>query len=263
MKTNFVYLLLIGLLISSCSTGDNSGDANSASSLFPLSNGNYWTYNVDAQVDGRDSLYVKGDTIITSVSYKKMKTKQMARGFFSNSLRNNGVRINGSTVKLTGGLSFDLGLTAPLSFAVQDFVILKNNAAQNEVLGTVTGTFNQTVATYPLTFDYTVKSIADGSMASLTSNGDTYTDIQKTKVVVSLKISSTTTIPGTTFPITVVVLSQQDVVTSTQYYAKNIGMVYAETNITYQLNSIPNVSLPIPQSGSQNVKEYLDTYLAN
>jgi hypothetical protein len=187
----------------------------------------------------------------------------MARGFFSNSLRNNGVRISGSTVKLTGGISFDLGLTAPLSFAVQDFVILKNNAAQNEVLGTVTGTFNQTVATYPLTFDYTVKSIADGNMASLTSNGVTYTDIQKTKIVVSLKISSTYNLPGSTFPITVYVLSQQDVVTSTQYYAKNIGMVYAETNINYQLNSIPNFTLPIPQSGNQNVKEYLDTYLAN
>jgi hypothetical protein len=40
-------------------------------------------------------------------------------------------------------------------------------------------------------------------------------------------------------------------------------MVYADTNLSYQLNSLPNVDLPIPTSGSQNVKEYLDTYLAN
>lgn len=263
MKTNFVFLLLIGLMISSCSSSDASGDENMATSLFPLTNGNYWTYDVDAQLDGRDSLYVKGDTLISPLTYKKMKTKQIASGFFSNSLRNNGVRINGSLVQLTGSLSFDLGFSSPLSFALQDFVILKKNAAQNEVLSTVSGSFNQTVGTYPLTFEYTVKSTSDGSLSTFTSNGDTYTDLQKTKVVVSLKVSSTTTIPGTTFPITVVVLSQQDVVTSTQYYAKNIGMVYADTTISYQLNSLPNITLPIPQSGNQNVKEYLDTYLAN
>jgi hypothetical protein len=40
-------------------------------------------------------------------------------------------------------------------------------------------------------------------------------------------------------------------------------MVYADTTISYQLNSLPNITLPIPQSGNQNVKEYLDTYLAN
>jgi ABC-type lipoprotein export system ATPase subunit len=82
-------------------------------------------------------------------------------------------------------------------------------------------------------------------------------------VILSLKATSTTVIPGTTIPITLVLLSQQDVITSTQYYAKNIGMVYADTNLSYQLNSLPNVDLPIPTSGSQNVKEYLDTYLAN
>lgn len=263
MKTNFVYLLLIGIFISSCSSTDDSSDGASATSLFPLTNGNYWTYDVDAQIDGRDSLYVKGDTLISSLTYKKMKTKQIASGFFSNSLRNNGVRINGSLVQLTGGLSFDLGLTTPLNFAVQDFVILKKNAVQNDVLSTVTGSFNQTIGDYPMTFDYTVKSISDGNVATFTSNGKTYNDIQKTKVVVSLKVSTTTTIPGTTFPLTVVVLNQQDVVTSTQYYANTIGMVYADTNITYQLNSLPNITLPIPESGNQNIKEYLDTYLAN
>jgi hypothetical protein len=263
MKTRFIYLFICGLVLASCSSSSGEDDANAATTHFPLSNGNYWTYDVDAQIDGRDSLYVKGDTTIRSKAYKKMKTKQIAMGFFSNSLRNNGLRVNGSLVQLTGSISFDLGLTTPLAFGVQDFTILKKNAAQNDVLSTVSGTFNQTVGTYPVTFEYTIKSIADGTMTSLTSNGDTFTDIQKTKIIVSLKASTTSFFPGSTIPLTAYILSQQDVITSTQYYAKNIGLVFADTNITYQLNSLPNVVLPIPTSGNQNVKEYLDTYLAN
>jgi len=263
MKTRFIYLFICGLVLASCSSSSSEDDANAATTHFPLTNGNYWTYDVDAQIDGRDSLYVKGDTTISSKTYKKMKTKQIAMGFFSNSLRNNGLRVNGSLVQLTGSISFDLGLTTPLAFGVQDFTILKKNAAQNDVLSTVSGTFNQTVGTYPVTFEYTIKSIADGTMTSLTSNGDTFTDIQKTKIIVSLKASTTSFFPGSTIPLTAYILSQQDVITSTQYYAKNIGLVFADTNITYQLNSLPNVVLPIPTSGNQNVKEYLDTYLAN
>lgn len=266
MIQRFFYLLLFSITIISCSSSDDnniSNDSGNATTHFPLSNGNYWVYNVDAEIDGRDSLYVKGDTTINAKTYKKMKTKQLATGFYSNTLRNNAVRINGSLVQLTGAVSFDLGLTDPLSFAVQDFTIMKKNGTQNEVLSTVTGSVNQVVATYPMVFDYTIKSIADGTMTSFTSNGVTYTDIQKTKVIVSLKITTTGTIPGTTIPLNVVVLSQQDVVTSTQYYANNIGLVYADSAITYQLNSLPNINLPIPQSGNQTVKEYLKTYLAN
>ena len=78
--------------------------------------------------------------------------------------------------------------------------------------------------------------------------------------ILNLKITTTQTIGG--FPVTVTVLSPQDVVTSTQYYAKGIGMVHTNTNITYQLQEFPGVTFPFPSSGSQTQQEFLDTYVA-
>jgi hypothetical protein len=40
-------------------------------------------------------------------------------------------------------------------------------------------------------------------------------------------------------------------------------MVYTDTNITYELESIPGVNLPIPSTGSQLQEEFLDTHVMN
>jgi len=77
----------------------------------------------------------------------------------------------------------------------------------------------------------------------------------------NLKITTTQVVSGITVPITL--MNAQDVVTSTQYYSKNIGMVYANTLINYQLNSIPGVTLPIPSSQTATQEEFLSTYHLN
>ena len=59
-------------------------------------------------------------------------------------------------------------------------------------------------------------------------------------------------------------MSAQDVLVSTQYYSKDIGMVYNLTNINYNLNTLPTGNpLTIPQSGSQTQEEFLDVYQIN
>jgi len=109
-----------------------------------------------------------------------------------------------------------------------------------------------------------VKSVADGSQSSLTSNGNTYSDITKTKVILNLKITTEQTITGFPNPIEIPIMAAQDVLVSTQYYSKNIGMVYNQTNISYTLNTLPpQFQLPIPSSGSQTQEEFLDVYQVN
>lgn len=266
MKNIFFLLgVLAVLFLTSCSNNiDVIADDGSTipTTFFPIANGNWWTYKVQTQLPHflRDSLYVKGDTLIDGIIFKKMKTKFAPNGFYTAILRNNGVRIKGSSLKLSGSIAISTGLPSPIVFSVADFTFFKENGIQNEVIGTSSGTFQQTIQGYPLTFAYTLNSYFDGSVASFTTTTNkSYTDIKKTKVVLNLKI--TYTLPG--IGLTATLLQPQDVVVSTQYYAKNKGMVYATTDINYILSSIPGLTLPIPSSGSQNQKEFLDTLMTN
>lgn len=265
MKLLFASFLMV--FLTSCSNNDDTtGEDNSPATTFlPLTNGNYWVYDVDNQgTITRDSIYIANDTVINTVTYKKMKTLALPTGFFGTSLRNNGVKIDGSKLVLTGNLDVNFGLTLPLSLSVTDFIFFKENAATNEILSTQSGTINQTVQNYPLTIDYTLKTICEGSMPTfLSSNGDNYTDIKKTKVVLNMKITTTQTVPGLPVPLVVTIMNAQDVLTSTQYYSKNVGMVYSNTLINYQLNSIPGVTLPFPSTGNQSQEEFLSVFHLN
>lgn len=267
MKLKLFFLLSLSLFCLSCSSDDSATEDNGEpSTSLPLTSNNYWTYDVfnhetanTPESFARDSLYVGNDTLINSIAFKKMKTLGFANGFFSGTLKNNGLRIDGSKVKISGAVNFTTGLPTPLSFPVSDFIILKENAATGEELSVVNGSFEQTINGYPLTFEYILKSIADGSQSSLNSNGITYNDITKTKVVLNMKIS--TVFSGFSVPI----MNAQNVLVSTQYYSKNIGMVYNNTQVTYNLIDLSgfNITLPIPQSGSQTQEEFLDVYLIN
>jgi hypothetical protein len=269
MKFKFLIALALVTVLSSCSSDDNSGDNgdNIATNYLPLETGKYWTYRVvGAALPQKDSLYVANDTVINAKTYKKMKTLNQPIGFFSNSLHNNGLRKEGSSLLVSGTAGLDLGNALPINFSLNDFVIFKENALANDQLSSVPGVINQTVSGYPLTINYTMTSTALETLTSFSSpDGKVYTDVKKVKITLNLTISTLQTIPGTTIQIAVPILNPQDVVTSIQYYSKNIGMVYTNTITSYHLQDLSQygVTLPIPQDGSQTQGEFLDTHSAN
>ena len=261
MKYRLLFAITFLTVLISCSTDTN---ADSETNFMPLSIGNYWKYNVATNGQSmRDSLYISNDTTINTKTYKKFKTRNAPAGFFSNSLNKNGLRKEGSTLLLTGTLALDFGVGVPINFSVSEFVIFNENATNNQQLGSVSGSINQTIGTYPLVIDYTLKSIAIESLPSYTSNGHVYSDVKRVKTILNAKITTTTTVVilGIPTPFVTTILNSQDVVVSNQYYAKNIGMVYTNTLINYQLNSLPGgTTLPIPSTGSQSQDEFLDVY---
>ena len=269
MKIKILLSFAIITLLFSCSTNStdipetNTGSDNSPQTNYlPLALRNYWKYRVltDA-VSQTDSLYVSNDTTINTKIYKKFKTRNMPIGFFSNSLNKNAVRIEGSKVLLTGSLAFNFGVALPINLSVNDYTIFQENASNNQILGSVSGTINQTVQNYPLAIDYTLKSTSIETLATYSSNGRVYTDVKKVKTVLNARITSTITVSGIPFPVVLSILDPQDVVTSYQYYSKTIGMVYTNTVINYRLNSLPNgITLPLPSSGNQTQEEFLETY---
>ncbi len=268
MKTKLFLIAFSVAILASCSSDNSSGNASTANYL-PLTDGNYWTYKVTTigqSTINRDSLYVANDTVINTKTYKKMKTLAIPFGFYSNSLRNNGLRKENDAIYMTGNAGLNLGAVLPIDLSVSDLMIFKESATLNQQLGSVSGVINQDFQGYPLVINYTLKTTALETLPSYTSENNTvYTDIKKVNITLNLKVSTTVTVPGLPLPVSLVLLDPQDVVVSIQYYAKNIGMVYTNTLINYHLVDLSTlgVTLPIPQSGSQTQNENLDTYLVN
>lgn len=268
MKKIILPVLFASALFLSCSDDDSSGQNTNdgtptptpvTADYIPLDNGNYWVYDVQSQTaSGRDSLYISGTEVISGKTYNKFITPETPFGFFSNSLYTSGLRQDGDKLLLTGNAQFFFSQELPVNIAVSDFIIFKESAANGEVLGSVNGTLNQIVDTYNLQVNYMLSTKAKETLASYTIGGKTYSDVKKVETVLNLKITSPFVISGVTYNATV--MNTQDVVVSTQYYAKNIGVVHVETDISYNLVNVPGVTLPVPQSFSDHQEEVLEKY---
>lgn len=264
-----IHIFTFLLLLNSCSNSDLSdGGENIPEPVFniPMNTGNWWTYNVIANgTSTRDSLYISGDTIINTNTHKKFKTKNnISSGFYSSSLRNNGVKKENNKLLLSGNLSINQLQALPISIVLdlQNFIIFKSNATLEETLSTKTGTFQQNMNNTPLTIDYTLTSLGGQSFTTFTSpNGTNYSDVKSTKIKLNLKITSVQFIAG--FPVTITYLQPQDVMTSTLYIAKNIGMVFSNTDTNYNVTQAVATQLGISTTNTQNQKEYLHTYNVN
>ncbi len=258
MKNKLLLLALAFGFLASCSTSDESNPV-AETNFTPINVGNYWVYNVTGSdnLTGRDSLYVSNDTVINTNTYKKFKTLALPVGFYSNSLRGNSVREMDGKLLLTGGAGVNVGDALPIELELTDFVVFDKNATANQQLASVSGTIQQDLQGFPVTINYTLKSIAEADLPTFTApDGTDYTNVKPVKTILNLTVSSS--FGG--FPINI--LPNQDVLTSMQYYVDGIGMVFANTNITYQLAdlSLLGIALPFPSSGTQNQQEVLDNY---
>ncbi|UOK41672.1 MULTISPECIES: hypothetical protein [Flavobacterium] len=275
MKNRILLLTAVfsGLLLS-CSSddsntgnnGNNGGDDNPDTPSFsiPLTTSKFWTYDIvqEGIPDTRDSLYISNDIIIEGNTYKQFKTRDdMATGFYSSSLKNNGVRELNNKLLLSGDLSLageGQGLPIELDLSLLDFVIFKKDATLNEILSAKSGSFQQDFNGYPLTITYSLKSKGGESLSSFTSpneDHDVYTNVKTSKIV--LNVSIKTEIGG--YPI--MVLQPQDVVTSVQYLSDGIGVVYTNTVTTYTLTQAAATMLNnVPRTNTQTQEEFLDTH---
>lgn len=263
MKLNKLFLTIFALSFAFISCSDDN-DSDNVDFNIPLTNGSFWVYRVTGQdFVTRDSLYVANDTIINSNTYKKMKTREVQpAGFYSASLRNNGLRKSNNKLLLSGNLAIsgDLQLPINVDLNLSDFVIFDANASLNQQLDTKNGVIQENFNGIPLTINYNLKAIAGESYPTFTSpNGEQYPNVKS--VVFRLNVSISATLPG--IPLPIPVLSSQDVIVSTQYIAEGIGMVHANTIYSYSINSTISEEIGIPESSSQVQQEFLISYQIN
>lgn len=262
MKLKQLFLLGLVSFAISCSNSDDSSENPTIAFNLPLETNNYWVYDVDFTTGtSRDSLYISNDTLINGVTFKKFKTKETpAAGFYSSSLRENGVRKDGNKLLLSGDLAVGGGQNLPvdIDLALDNFVIFQANASNNQELDSKSGSFQQTVNNIPITVNYTLKSVAGETLDSYTTlNGDTFTNIKKTKIVINASATANFNI------LVLPVLNSQDILISNQYIAENVGVIFTETTFSYNIDSAIATQVGIPATNTQNQTETLDSYMVN
>lgn len=264
MKKNFV-LLILGILLVSCSSDDSNEPVNndvSTGDYLPLTTGNMWTYNVQGGLQtGTDVLGITGDVNLSGTTYKKFQTEGPALGFYSSTLNNNGVRKEGDRLLITGAAMMSIIENFPLTINLNSFTMLDESAANGAVLGTVSGTVPYPYGGYTFNFNYTLTSTAMSHMATYTApNGETYTDVKPVMIKVNLSVD--TVLSGGGFNIPVTIMPAQDVVVSTRYFAKDIGAVYSTTDIHYELADFSSfgIQLPLPETMDTEQTETLIDY---
>lgn len=265
MKTNHYLFIALAALAASCSNDDNNNNGNNNpdgnGSYIPSEQGNYWVYDVENDMlDGRDSVYIANDTIINSLTYTKIKTKNQPLGFFSNALNNNAIRHADGKTYLTGTAALGFAEELPLDLSLNDFIVFDDNASDNQTLSSINGTLNQQMEGFDISFKYTLSSKSKATVTSVPAGAETYSNVKPVEITLNLEINITVQIDGFPIPVTYPLLPAQNVLVSTQYYAQGIGAVKSVTEMNYQLSQIPGMELPIPQSGQQHITEILAKY---
>lgn len=262
-----IYILLaLGFIGISCSSDDDSSNNNNSdatANYFPMEQGKYWVYNTPGSIEnGRDSLYVSNDTVISGNTYTKFRTGNLPYGFYTGTLNNNGVRKSGSKLLVSGSSALSISEEFPLGITINDFVMFDAAASNNTVLDNVEGVLQQNIEGFDIDFDYGLTSRNVESLDSYTVNNQLYTNVKVVETTLALKISSDTGIQG--FP-PIVIMPLQNILVSRQYYAENIGVIHVVTDIEYELAadfSGLDIELPIPQSGAEHQEEILIQYNA-
>jgi len=257
---------IITLTLFSCTSDDISGFIADNPNFLPQKQGNYWVYDVkNEQETSRDSLYISGTQTSNSNIYYTYDTQnEVPFGFYSGVLTSGQTRVSGTKLFLTGNLNIGSMFGeefSDLNIEFTDFLFFDASASQGSNLDNDSGEFEipyQENVTLKIEYNLYSKS-GENLNAYTLPNGTTYNNIKVTRVAVSAKISIETSVAG--FPISYPLVSSQDVLISTQYYAKNIGMIYANTDMQYQLNEIPGgFDIPMPESFQANMKETIIHY---
>lgn len=257
------FILLFSMVLFGCSSDDNSGGNNNNTGTFlPQNHGNYWVYDVVSdEFSGRDSLYVSGTTTSQNNVYYTYSTSEIPSGFYSTLMTSGKSRVSDSKIFMSGiiGLGDIFGEEFDFEIDLNDFVVFDGNSSQGQTLDSQSGEFEVPYEDITIRIEYTLSSKIGQSHSNYSiPNGDSYQDVKSVIVAVSAKITANTVFLG--FPISYPLLDE-DVISSTQYYANNVGVVFVNTDFQYNLSAIPiDIELPIPQNYFSNTKEVLDNY---
>lgn len=262
MKKSYLYgaASLIALIVG-CSSENDKSESSKPSPYLAQTIKNYWTYDVEINDNSHhDSIFVAKDTIIKKKTYGKIDTETLPLGFYTNLLNKKGIKASDDKILLSGETNLSFISELPIVLDLNDFVIFKENTANNQILSSISGSFEKDFESYPLKFEYTLQSKALSDLQNQLINGTNYENVKRINITVKGKITTTIDVSGTIVPITI--MKDQELINSTLHYVKGVGMVSAQTSMQYHLEDFSKygINFPFPQSYEKSLEEFLNSY---
>jgi len=174
--------------------------------------------------------------------------------------------INGNLTKQNGKLVYngqyevDLSLYGMenLTIPISNLALYDINASVGDQLSTISNTIDQTFNVQgqpvPLSMTYSLSTEQNEILESYTVNNISYENVLKANVSLNLAVDASFAI------ITVPLLEEQEVLTSSNYYAADIGLIYSENATSYNFEDLSQFGIPNIDPINVNSYQSIDTY---
>lgn len=255
-----ILLAICVVSLVSCDPSDDgdSGRTNNDFQYFPLTVNNSWDYDVTTGANSSSETLTVAT--VTGTEYTLSSNPATPVGFMSQILTGGELKAESGKLIGNGVIRFDLQGLNNFNVPITNGVLYDQNATSNEELFSVEGNNTQTVQTYDLDFNYTVKTKQLSPLSQMTVNGVTYQDIIHSQLIVNLSITTEFTIAG--FTQDVPILQPADAIVVDNYWSKDVGLIKSDYELNYSLEDFSSlgVSLPVPQSANIQSEQTLTGY---
>jgi len=237
-------LVMIALTFYACSDDDTDLPATTPpediDNYFPLVIGNTWDYENVVMTPGLDDV-VTTETLSVEGSaggdFDLETTNPQNAGPVTSALSQGTLSKSGSQLIFTGSLGFAVEGFPALSIALNNAPIYDLEASDDTVLYTDSGSFQETIEGFLVTFNYEIETIMGDSYSSYMVNGTSYSDVIDSEIKITLEIT-------TTFIGTISILPEQQVVVIDNYFAKDVGIIFSETDVNFDFIDLDQIPIP-------------------
>jgi len=238
-----ITLLFLSLVIFNCSDDDSDNTDNNevafTGNFFPLHLDNSWTYLVTDLNNNTNETTVNTDLLMVESESNTgfnltVNQGDLANGIMSGILTSGELSLTETTLTSNGSIQLPI---EEFDFEIEiDNALLYNTSTENETeLSSQSGTFTQDIEGYPVTINYTLSSQQLQNLESYVVNTIDYQTVTSAKIALNLSASITVTQFGISQSLPIV--DSQEVLSIVSHYAKDIGLIQAEANISFSLNA--------------------------
>ncbi len=243
-RSHLLLSLLVLSFLFSCSKEKGYGLAipkETAINYFPLALNNQWSYHNTIELSSPAYHQESDETLRVSNTGNENETTSYLfsssvvpkkRGVSTSLLANGKINKVRGKVIYNGNFIFRLPILGDsIRLPLHNFLLLNQNAGVDELLSTAEGTLQDTLQfgdslQLPATIVYNLQATGGKAYVNYPNNGQTFNNVISSKL--TLNLSATATLPDG-FSLEIIV--PQKVLTSTNYFAKEIGLIYNQTTI--------------------------------
>lgn len=251
MKTNLsnLFLLIVLASLTSCSDDDSTINENEIQNYFNLAVNNSWTYSNtyssqnQSTEEGSETLVV--DELVTERGrdFYKLKSTNIEVPGLATSLLTSGQLHESedqSSLSYSGDLNISLQESLPeVNLDIRELKLYDQRLSAGTNLYIKEEAISQSINDIPFTVSIQVYSNYLGNVGSKTINGETYSDVISSEIIVKAKVTSSIAFT------TVTVLEKQDFYTTTLYFAPQIGLIKSDATVEATFEDLSSFGIPL------------------